>query len=68
VGALEPAGKARGRHDIAGAPDAGATALAMGDQYRLAEARGDRRSGVADMDHGRAAANRGAVDPFRGQA
>ena len=36
----------------------------MRDQYRLAEARGDRRRGVADMDHERAAADRGAVDPF----
>ena len=54
--------KARRRHDIAGAPDAGAAALAMGNQYRLAEARGDRRGGVADMDHERAAADRGAVE------
>ena len=37
----------------------------MRDQYRLAQARGDRRGGVADMDHERAAADRGAVDPFR---
>jgi hypothetical protein len=36
----------------------------MGDQHRLAEARGDRRGGVADMDHERAAADRGAVDLF----
>jgi hypothetical protein len=40
----------------------------MGDQYRLAELRGDHRGGVADMDHERAAADPGAVDPFRGQA
>ena len=44
---LELAGEAGGRHDIAGAPDARAAALAMGDKHRLAEARGDRR---ADMD------------------
>jgi hypothetical protein len=30
--------------------------------------RRDRRRGMADMDHERAAADRGAVDPFRGQA
>jgi hypothetical protein len=40
----------------------------MRDQHRLAQPRGDRRGGVADMDHERAAADRGAVDPFRGQA
>ena len=40
----------------------------MGDQYRLAEARFDCRGGVADMDHERTAADRGAVDPFRRQA
>ena len=57
-----------GCHDIAGAPDAGAAALAMRDQHRLAEARSDRRGGVADMDHERAAADGGAVDPFRGEA
>ena len=65
IGLLELAGEARGCDDIAGAPDAGAAALAMCDQHRLAEARGDRRGGVADMDHERAAADRGAVDPFR---
>ena len=54
--------------DIAGAPDAGATALAMRDQYRLAQTGLDRRGGVADMDHERAAADGGAVDPFRRQA
>jgi hypothetical protein len=62
------AGEAGGCDDIAGAPDAGAAALAMRDQDRLAEARGDRRGGVADMDHERAAADRGAVDPFRREA
>ena len=40
----------------------------MGDQHRFAEARGDRRGGVADMDYERAAADRGAVDLFRGEA
>jgi hypothetical protein len=51
----------------------------MSDQDRLAEARDDRRGGVADMDHGRSPGgralagrpedtDRGAVDPFRGQA
>jgi hypothetical protein len=40
----------------------------MRDQYRLAEARGDRRGGMADMDRERAAADRSAVDPFRGEA
>jgi hypothetical protein len=39
----------------------------MGDQYRLAQARGDRGGGVAGVDHERAAADRGAVDPFRGE-
>jgi hypothetical protein len=29
---------------------------------------GDSRGGVVDMDHERAAADRGAVDPFRGEA
>jgi hypothetical protein len=43
------AGEARGRDDIAGPPDPGAAALAMRDQHRLAEARGDRRGGVAHM-------------------
>jgi hypothetical protein len=51
---LELAGEAGGRHDIAGAPDAGAAALAMRDQHRLAQARGDRRGGVSEMDHERA--------------
>jgi hypothetical protein len=61
IGLLELAGETGGCHDVAGAPDAGASALAMGDRYRLSEARGDRRGGVADMDHERAAADRGAV-------
>ena len=30
----------------------------MGDQHRLAEARGDRRGGVADMDHERSPGGR----------
>jgi hypothetical protein len=59
-------GEARRCDDIAGAPDARAAALAVDDQHRLTEARGDRRGGVADMDHKRATADRGAVDPFRG--
>jgi hypothetical protein len=33
IGLLEPAGETRGCDDIAGAPDAGAAALAMGDQH-----------------------------------
>src|SRR5258708_34382265 len=36
------------------------------DQHRLAQPRGDRRGGVPDMDHERAAADRGAVDPISG--
>jgi hypothetical protein len=68
IGLLELAGEASRRDHVAGASDARAAALAMRDQHRLAEARGDRRGGVADMDHERAAADRGAVDPFRGQA
>jgi hypothetical protein len=40
----------------------------MRDQHRPAQTRLDRRGGVADMDHERAAADRGAVDPFRRQA
>ena len=47
MGVLELAGEARRRHDIAGAADAGAAALAMGDQHRLAKARGDRRGALA---------------------
>jgi hypothetical protein len=66
IGLLEPAGEARRRHDIAGASDAGAAALAMRDQYRLAKARGDRRSGVADMDHKRAAARPRCRRPILG--
>jgi hypothetical protein len=65
IGLFELAGEARGHHDIAGTSDAGAAALAMGDQHRLAEARSDHSGGMADMDHERAAADRGAVDPFR---
>src|ERR1700737_3802939 len=68
IGLLELAGEAGGCDDIAGAPDAGAAALAMGDQDRLAEARGDRPGGGAHMDHKRAAADRGAVGPFGGEA
>jgi len=49
----ELAGEARRRHDIAGAPDAGAAALAMRNQHRPAEPRSDRRGGVADMDQPR---------------
>ena len=56
-----------GCHDIAGAPDAGAAALAMRDQHGLTQTRLDRR-GVADMDHERAVADCGALDPFRRQA
>jgi hypothetical protein len=40
----------------------------MRDQHRLAQPRGDRRGGVAHKNHERAAADRGAVDPFGGQA
>ena len=47
IGLLELAREARRCDDIAGAPDAGAAALAMGDQHRLAHARGDRRGGMA---------------------
>jgi hypothetical protein len=79
MGLLELAGEAGGRHGIAGAPDAGAAALAMGDEHRLAQPRGDRRGGVPDMDHERSPGgrpwrgrpgdpDRGAVDPLRGQA
>jgi hypothetical protein len=62
IGLLELAGEARRRHDIAGSPDAGAAALAMRDRHRPAQRRRDRRGGVADMDHERGAADRGAVD------
>ena len=68
IGLLELAGEAGRRHDIASAPDTGAAAFAMRDQHRLAQARLDRRGGVADMDHEGAAADRGPVDPFRGEA
>jgi hypothetical protein len=67
IGLLELAGEAGRRDDIAGAPNAGAAALAMRDQHRLAQAGGDRRGGVSEMDHERAAADRGAVDRFRAQ-
>jgi hypothetical protein len=67
IGLLELAGETGRRDDIAGAPDAGAAALAMGDQHRLAQPRSDRRGGVPDMDHERAAANRGAVDCDHGK-
>jgi hypothetical protein len=40
----------------------------MGDQYLLAQPRGDRRRSVTHMDHERAAADRGAVDPSRDEA
>ena len=40
-------------------------ALGMGDQHGLAEAGLDRRRGMADMQHERAAADRSAVDPGR---
>ena len=39
----------------------------MGDQHRVAEAGGDRGGGMPGVDHERAAADRGAVDPFRGE-
>jgi hypothetical protein len=39
----------------------------MSDKHCLAQARLDRGGGVADMDHKGAAADRGAVDPFRGE-
>src|SRR5216683_6952214 len=68
IGLLELAGEAGRRHDVAGAPDARATALAMGVQYVSHSPEAIRRGGVADMDHERAAADRGAVDPFRGDA
>ncbi len=50
IGLLELAGETARRDNVAGTPDTGAAALAMGDQYRLAEPRSDRRGGVADMD------------------
>jgi len=68
IGLLELTGEAGRCDGIAGAADPGAAALAMRDQHRLAQPRGDRGGGVADMDHEGAAADRGAVDPFRGQA
>ena len=37
----------------------------MGDQHGLAQAGLDRRRGMADVQHERAAADRGAVDPGR---
>ncbi len=40
----------------------------MGDQDGVAEAAFERRGSMADMDHEGAAADRGAVDPFRGDA
>src|SRR5215472_7278161 len=49
IGLLEPPRETGQRDNIAGAANARATALAVCDQHRLAEARPDRRS-VADMD------------------
>ena len=48
--------------------DARRAALAVGDQHGLAQARVDRRGGVADVQHERAAADAGAVDPVRRDA
>jgi hypothetical protein len=42
--------------------------LRHGDQYRFAEARGDRRGGVVDMDHERATADRGGAERARRHA
>ena len=58
IGLLELAGEAGRRDDIAGAADPGAAALAMRDQHRLAQTRGDRRGGVADTDHKRSPGGR----------
>ena len=58
IGLLELAREAGRRDDIAGAPDAGAATLAMGDRHRLAQAQGDRRGGVADTDHERSPGGR----------
>ena len=68
VGQFELAGEAARRHRRARARDAGAAAFAVGDQDRLAQPAFERRRGVADVDHERAAADRGAVDPFGGDA
>jgi hypothetical protein len=45
VGLLELAGETGRRDDIAAAPDAGAAALAVGDQHRFAQTRLDRCGG-----------------------
>ena len=70
IGLFELAGEVRGWCDIAGAPDARAAAFAMGDQHGITQPRFDRRSGVADMDHKRAAADRSAniIPPCRQRA
>ena len=47
------------------AADVRLAAFGVGDQHRLAEARFDRRRRVADVDHERAAADRGVVHPCR---
>ena len=48
--------------------DARLAALAVGDEHGLAQALVDRRRGVAHVDHERAAADGGAVDPGRRDA
>src|SRR6185437_8794266 len=65
---LELTVEAARRHRTRGLADARAAALAMRDEDGLGEPGLDRRRRVANMDHERAAADRGAVDPARRDA
>jgi hypothetical protein len=66
IGRVELSGLGSLAPEIAGAPDAGAARSRMGGQHL--QPRGERRGGVADKDHERAAADRGAVDSLGGDA
>ena len=68
VGGLELARQGGRRRAEAAATDARAAALAVRDEGDIAEALVDGGGGVAHMQHERAAANGGAVDPGGGDA
>jgi hypothetical protein len=66
LGPPELAGNARRCNDIAIAPDTGTAALAMRDQYRLGQARRDRRGAMPSGLGPAAAASGGGVDAHLG--
>ena len=68
VGRFELALQAVGGNRARQFADHRLAALGVGDQHGLAEAGLDRRGGVADVQHERAAADGGAVDPGRRDA